>query len=66
VEEDTYSVQEAARILRTTERTVLRRLEPASHQQVDGEQHRHDDPHEEDGQQREWHVELLAPFLCPA
>jgi excisionase family DNA binding protein len=27
VEEDTYTVQEAARILRTTERTVRRRLE---------------------------------------
>jgi hypothetical protein len=46
--EDTYTVQEAARILRTTERTVRQRLEPASHQEVDDEQQRHYDQNEED------------------
>jgi hypothetical protein len=31
VEEETYTVQESARILRTTERTVRRRLERGGH-----------------------------------
>ena len=44
---------------------TLNPLQPAPHQEEDGEQHRHDDEHEQESQHHERHGRLFSPFLSP-